>query len=283
MPDPALPDPALPDPPHDPAARVVEPNAVLEPSAVFERIARPRSLPDEIADSITGAIDEGRLRPGDRLPTEHALSAQFGVARTVVREAVSLLKHDGIIRARRGVGAFVSPTGERNAFRIGPACFAKRRQLAQLLQLRVGTLSEAASLAALARTEAQLAAIAGHLDAMREAVAGEVVREPAALDALVERRVDAEAAFYEAITVASGNEYYVEFVGMIEGKVAQNLRSVALKNARVVEWGREVVREHEAVHAAIRDRDAEAARRATRGHFESAAQRLIDRKDFADV
>lgn len=246
---------------------------------LFDRINRPRRLPDEIADSITGAIETGRLRPGDRLPTEHALSEQFGVARTVVREAVSLLKYDGVIRSRRGVGAFVTGTHERNAFRISEACFEKRQQLTQLLELRAGTLSDASALAALNRTDAQLRTIAAALDGMHEAVREEVPDTEGVLN----RRLDAEAAFYEAITVASANAYYVEFAGMIEMKVNANLRSVALKNMRAAEWGPSVLREHATVFEAIEAQDAEGARNATRTHFENAARRLIARKDFADV
>ena len=144
--------------------------------SLFGRIDRPKRLPDEIADSISTAIETGRLRTGDRLPTEHALSERFGVARTIVREAVSLLKYDGVIQSRRGVGAFVAAVRDRNAFRIGPECFGKRRQLAQLPQLRAGTPSDAAALAASARSEGQLADIGASLQTMHDAIFEEAAR-----------------------------------------------------------------------------------------------------------
>lgn len=242
---------------------------------LFETIRRPKRLPDEIAQSIIAAIEQGQLKPGDRLPTEHALAQRFGVARTVVREAISLLKYDGIIRAKQGVGAFVSSIQERTAFRISPACFEKRRQLAQFLQLRTGVQAEASGLAAERRSEGQLREIACHLDAMYEAIS---LGEKGA-----EQRVDAEAAFYRNITEASGNEYYVEFIAMIEARLMEELRSVVVKNARAAEWGRSVLQEHRAVYEALAASDAAAAQNTTRIHFERAAKRLIDRADFADV
>lgn len=242
---------------------------------LFPKIDRPRRLPDEIAKNISSAIEAGQLKPGDRLPTEQALSDQFGVARTVVREAISLLKYDGVISARQGVGAFVSQTGQRSAFRISPACFEKRKQLVQLLQLRTGVQADASALAATARTSEQLAGINVFLQEMISAVSHG--------DDAIERRVDAEFAFYRAITEASANDYYVEFIGMIEAKILENLRSVAIKNAKVTEWGEAVLAEHQAVFDAIRTGDAEMARRTTRDHFERAAQRLADRADIADV
>lgn len=242
---------------------------------LFAPIARPRRLPDEIAEKILRAIDSGRLRPGDRLPTEHDLSRRFGVARTVVREAVSLLKYDGVIDARRGVGAFIAVTDRRRAFRISPECFEKRQQLRKLLQLRTSVQADAAALAAVERSTSELRAMRGWLDTMAESVSAD--------DASAEQWVDAEAGLYRAITEASGNEYFVEFVGMIDAKVMDNLRSVVVKNAMVAERGDAVLAEHAAVVDAIQAGEADGARDATRSHFECAAKRLADRADFADV
>lgn len=242
---------------------------------IFERVSRPRRLPDEIATSILEAISRGELLAGDRLPTEMDLSEQFGVARTVVREAISLLKFDGVITARQGVGAFVSDSSSRQSFRIGPACFAKRQQLLTLLALRTSVQADAAAAAAARRSGPQLAAMRAALDRFAEAM-GEGMEA-------AEIRVDAEAAFYRTIAEASDNEYFVEFIQMIDAKLMENLRSVVVKNALVSEIGARVLAEHDEVHAAIRDGNADRARSATRLHFESAARRLADRADFADV
>jgi GntR family transcriptional repressor for pyruvate dehydrogenase complex len=242
---------------------------------IFDKIHRPKRLPDEIARSISSAIEEGQLKPGDRLPTEHSLSQRFGVARTVVREAVSLLKHDGIINARQGVGVFVADVGERRVFRISTECFEKRMRLVQLLQLRTGVQADAAALAATARTSRQIKGIAKHLKDMATALDS----GPGA----AEFRVDAEAAFYRSIAEASGNDYYVEFVGMIESQVMENLRSVSIKNALAAEWDKNILQEHRAVFEGLNESDPDRARNATRYHFEQAAKRLSDRADFADI
>lgn len=242
---------------------------------IFGRIDRPERLPDEVAKSILAAIARGDLKPGDKIPTESALSQRFGVARTVVREAISLLKYDGIINARQGVGAFVAPTADRQSFRIGPACFEKRKELVKLLQLRTSVQADAAALAALNRTEAELTDMK---DWYRE-----IENSMRQGDGGAELRVDAEASFYSTITKASGNDYFVEFITMIDGKVMGNLRSVAIKNAMAAEWGEAVLAEHAAVLKAIVAADGDAARIAAHLHFEHAARRLSSRADFADV
>lgn len=224
--------------------------------------------------SLMGAIEGGQLAPGDRLPTEAELARRFGVARTVVREAISLLRYDGIVESRRGVGAFVAETSRRSAFRISPACFEKRKQIVQLLQLRTGVQAGASALAASTRTAAQM----GEIDALFERMARADARGPA--EAL-EERVDAELEFYRHITEASDNPYYAEVVAMIEANIQNNLRSAFLKNAAASEFGAEIMEEHRAVRDALRARDVEAARSATRTRFERAADRLAARADFA--
>lgn len=59
---------------------------------------------------IAEAIRNNLLTPGSMLPTETDLGTDMKVSRTVVREALMLLEEDGLIRARRGVGRFVSDT-----------------------------------------------------------------------------------------------------------------------------------------------------------------------------
>jgi len=242
---------------------------------IFERVSRPRRLPDEIASSILEAISSGDLQAGDRLPTEMDLSDQFGVARTVVREAISLLKFDGVINARQGVGAFVSDASSRRSFRIGPDCFAKRQQLLKLLALRTSVQADAAAAATVWRSDEQLEVMASALKRFSGSMGGGIEA--------AEVRVDAEAAFYRTIAEASDNEYFVEFIQMIDTKLMENLRSVVVKNAMVSEIGVQVQIEHQEVFVAVRDRDAERARTATRRHYERAARRLADRSDISDV
>ena len=247
---------------------------MADTTELFDRIDRPRRLPDEVAVSIIGAIEGGQLAPGDRLPTEADLSKRFGVARTVVREAISLLRYDGIVDSRRGVGAFVTDASKRASFRISPACFEKRKQIVQLLQLRTGVQAGASALAASTRTSEQMEKIE---EIYKRMVAADN-RGPA--EAL-EERVDSELLLYRHITEASNNPYYAEVVAMIEANIQSNLRSAFLKNAAASEFGADIIKEHDAVLAALRAGDVETARTATRTRFERAADRLAARADFA--
>ncbi|AUG54563.1 FadR/GntR family transcriptional regulator [Thalassospira marina] len=242
----------------------------------YEKIIRPRRLPDEIAANLTGQISNGILRPGDKLPTEQELASNYGVARTVVREAVSQLKSDGMIQSKQGVGAFVSEPGSRNVFRISPDCFAKRKELVQILQLRTSNEAGAAALAADARSEEDLVRIHDELQSMQGAT-GQSSFE------MAEHRYDAERRFYRAIARASGNGYFYDFLTMLDGRIDANLRNVAIKNVMTAEWGEAVFAEHKMVYEAIRTQNRTAAEMAVRQHFENAAGRLMERADIADI
>lgn len=63
-----------------------------------------------ISAALTHDIAEGRYAPGDKLPTEAALSTRFGVNRHTVRRALAAMAEGGLVHARRGAGVFVALT-----------------------------------------------------------------------------------------------------------------------------------------------------------------------------
>ncbi|MEV5930792.1 GntR family transcriptional regulator [Streptomyces cellulosae] len=60
-----------------------------------------------IAGSLREAIRSGEYGPGDRLPGENDLMAEYGVARMTARQALGVLRDEGIAEARKGAGVFV--------------------------------------------------------------------------------------------------------------------------------------------------------------------------------
>lgn len=76
-----------------------------------------KALWSSIADTLSGEIGAGHYRPGDKLPTEAALAARFGVNRHTVRHALAALAEAGAVHARRGAGVFV--TARPTDYRLG--------------------------------------------------------------------------------------------------------------------------------------------------------------------
>lgn len=106
-----------------------------------------------IAHALRSDLAEGRYRAGDKLPTEAALAARFGVNRHTVRHGISALVDEGLVRTRRGAGAFVAstpadyPIGHRVRFHenlIAAGRTPEKRVLA--LDARAATIGEAQAL-----------------------------------------------------------------------------------------------------------------------------------------
>lgn len=60
-----------------------------------------------IADELRDEVLTRRLKPGERLPSEHTLAGRFGTTRATVRKALALLRSDGLIESAQGRGVFV--------------------------------------------------------------------------------------------------------------------------------------------------------------------------------
>ncbi|OXH87938.1 GntR family transcriptional regulator, partial [Burkholderia multivorans] len=114
---------------------------------------RARSLAQDVVDALTAQIENGTLRPGDKLPTETEVMAAQGVSRTVVREAISRMQASGLIETRHGIGSFVLEPSRRQALGIDPATITTLRDVLAVLELRISLESECASLAAQRATD----------------------------------------------------------------------------------------------------------------------------------
>src|ERR1700761_9448985 len=132
---------------------------------------RPRSLALELVSSLGERIRDGRLKVGDKMPTEAAIMAEFDVSRTVVREALSKLQASGLVETRHGIGTFVLGLGEDAGFKISREQYGTLQDVVAVLELRIGIETEAAALAAHRRTDANLAAMRRALDALADSLA----------------------------------------------------------------------------------------------------------------
>ena len=74
---------------------------------MFNTVEREETLASRVAGQMESLIVQQRLQPGDRLPAERELAHQFGVSRTVVREAVRALAARGLLEVKAGSGTLV--------------------------------------------------------------------------------------------------------------------------------------------------------------------------------
>jgi GntR family transcriptional repressor for pyruvate dehydrogenase complex len=232
----------------------------------FAARRRPRTLALELVDALGDRIREGRLAAGDKLPTEAAIMAEFGVSRTVVREAISKLQASGLVATRHGVGTFVVGLGDAAPFRIAPEQFATLRDVIAVLELRIGIETEAASLAAVRRTSDNLKTMRAALDAF--AAATEAGRDA----------VGPDYQFHLEIARATQNTHFAELMATLGTMIIPRARLEASETPAATSeerrgYLRRVNGEHESIYDAIANQDAEAARAAMRTHLANSRER----------
>ncbi|MBY0613791.1 MAG: FCD domain-containing protein [Beijerinckiaceae bacterium] len=221
-------------------------------------IARAPRLGEDLASTLREAILKDGLKEGDRLPTEKALAEQYGVSRTVVREAIARLQTEGVVAARQGSGVFVNRRNGHNVFRIHDNR-VRHTQLQNCYELRLGVEAAAAELAAQRRTSDDIAALEALIVRMAD---------PAL-------RVAADTEFHVAIARATKNELYESFVGFIGAELSSVIGDAVVNTiTRHPDQVDQVIAEHGLVLKAIAAGDAAGAREAMAGHITAAATRL---------
>jgi GntR family transcriptional repressor for pyruvate dehydrogenase complex len=123
-------------------------------------------ISEEIEDQIRGAILSGKVKPGNRLPSENELCNVFNTSRVTVREALRTLERDGLLRIKSGVkgGSYVRELNISPAVRYGGHLLRfKKITMDDLTEARLVIEPEIGKMAALRATQ-------NDIDLMEEAL-----------------------------------------------------------------------------------------------------------------
>lgn len=223
----------------------------------IDSLNRPARLPVQIADALRKEILDGRLKVGDRLPTEQYLAQNFGVSRNVVREAIAQLRSENLVQSKQGLGTIVS------AGSVEPTLSFEAASYGQVYELRLGIEVQAVEFAVLRATPDQLKALGDTVELMRDAERWEA------------EGVDLDLGFHIAIAEATGNPLIVEAISYLAAKMRSTIEETRARSGNAVgEIKRLTIEEHAAIRDALLARDAPAAKKAMAAHIRNAAHRL---------
>ncbi|WP_433873226.1 four-carbon acid sugar kinase family protein [Saccharopolyspora sp. CA-218241] len=222
------------------------------------------SLPDALAERLLASIIDGSCPPGSALPAEAELAERFAVSRLTVREAVTALRVQGVVRIERGRGTYVNPPDRWTALdpMIRAATAARPSGIVSesLIDARRLLETGAAELAAAHRTEHHLRRLRESLRRMREA--------DAAAD--VAAFVAADIDFHGTIMLATGNAFIPLMFEPFERLLVDGRR----ETSAVPEIRAHALAEHGKVLRALEDADPGAARSAMHDHLDQTATDL---------
>jgi GntR family transcriptional regulator, transcriptional repressor for pyruvate dehydrogenase complex len=219
-------------------------------------------LAQRVVAGLKSRILDGTLAPGSKLPSEAELIEKYAVSRTVIREAVTRLRAEGLVETHQGRGSFVLAMPEPTSFQLEATAIRSHHDVLAMVEFRLGVESEAAALAA-DRVDA------GSSQAIREALAAFVMAGP-------EHAVEADFGFHRAVASATGNRFYVDLLDALGPMMIMLPRArlgdaYSLTDATHVE---RVGREHDNIAAAVLAGDRDTARAAMRVHLGNTRRRL---------
>jgi len=221
-------------------------------------VTRIRPAYHQIAEQIRDLIIEGRLKPAQQLPSEEQLSADFGVSRNTIREALRTLSSQGLIATSRGVlgGSFVAmpdPFVVRHNLESGLGLLRASETISpqELFDTRALLELPATRWAAERRTDADLERMR---DAARGVEAGRLTFE----------RAERSGDFHQAVLDAAGNR----LLSMIAPPVWRVFAVCAVHSGEGNEMWPDIDHDHAEVLRHIEHQDADAAEAAMRTHLE---------------
>ncbi|WP_244817473.1 FadR/GntR family transcriptional regulator [Caballeronia sp. Lep1P3] len=220
------------------------------------------TLADRVTRVLVDQIRSGYYPVNARLPTEKFMTEQYGVSRTVVREAISRLKSEGLVDTRQGSGTVVLDPKASQVFRLSRDEQNPAAGVVRIIELRRGIEAEMAALAAERRTAAQMTLIRRALKAIDRSVSegGD--------------GVEADLEFHLAISRAAGNPYFTELLSLLTNALQDAIRITRQNESRRADLTADVRAEHETIAAAIEARDPAAARNAAYAHMQRTATRI---------
>ena len=218
-------------------------------------LGRRPKLGELVADQLRERIQKGDYAPGAQLPTENALVDLFGVSRTVIREAISSLRVDGLVTAHQGRGVFVSEDISKQPFRLYSKNLGEKDHIEQVMELRMCVEVSNAELAATRHSDTDIANILAAIDQQHAAHrAGELGQ--------IE-----DFKFHLAVATATQNSYIVDFLRFLGPYIIPaDVMSEMDQNERPI-YRDSLREEHSAIAEAIKSGDPNAAGEAMRNHL----------------
>src|SRR5574341_1416603 len=218
--------------------------------ASLRPVERPR-LYEQLVERLLGLVRELQLAPGDRFPPERELAASLDVSRATVRQALVV---QGVVEVRHGDGTILRVAPPQDA--VLDAFRAHARRLPDVIDARMALEIRIAELAALRRTDDDLAEIDTALAFMRE----QIQRG--------ERGLEGDERFHAAVTRAAHSDLLADLMKAI---------GAAIKESRVQSLSQpgrppRSLRSHRQIAEAIRAGDARGAARRMRAHIELVAK-----------
>ncbi len=217
------------------------------------------TLTTYVASSLQGSIINGEYPPGERLPNEDELATQFGVSRTVIRDATKLLIGQNVLYAARGKGIYVKADRVSN----DGVAVLDQSTIKNLYETRRLLETGVIKVALMQAQTADLKKLRTCLEKARSCV--EQNRGPLEL-------IQYDDEFHQALALCTHNDILIRLLGDL-----RNLLVMArIHTLRIPGRPEQSVSEHERIFSSLEKKDSDGAVAALYLHLTSAENALLE-------
>lgn len=222
---------------------------------MFKPIKNTR-IYEQIIEQIQNMIIDGRLKQGDKLPSERDLAESLQVSRPSVREALRALEIIGITEVRQGEGSFVKVNFDKSLFEpLSVVFMLSRGKSKDVLELRSILEIETVALAAKRITKEELKELEEVIIQMR-------TTEEETTNVAVDK------FFHYRIAQASGNVLIVTILNAISSLIDTFIKEARGKMVNNKNYKKTLLEQHENIYLAIKDRDSQRASLEMKKHLQ---------------
>jgi DNA-binding FadR family transcriptional regulator len=210
------------------------------------------SLVEQVTNQIESLIETGKWPVGYRIPAEPLLVSELGVSRNTLREAIRAIVHSGLLKTKPGDGTFVVSSSV-----LGVALDRRLQasNLPETLEVRHALERETAALAALRRTDSELAIIKSHF----------IDCKKAAQTQDYEAYIEADIKLHKSIVEAAHNQLFIELYERVAEFVRLSIGSMIFNHQQIP---------HQKLVHSIIDKDSVGAAVAVDEYIEQFKQRI---------
>lgn len=222
-----------------------------------------RNKYEEVAADLVARLRQGEFQPGDRLPAERTLATEYGVSRSVIREAVRAMEQLGCVTSRVGGGSYVKTPDASSIADSFSIVFEQDGAFAEeLIETRLILETQIARMAAQRRTQNQLEAMEQTITDMKEALDQGKPGE------------QLDARFHQLLADAAGNRVLAAAVSAYSELMNQSLRITQYMDGVPVQ----TLQDHQRILDALKEKNENDAEHQMREHLLRAQENLSKKK-----
>ncbi len=223
------------------------------------RAVKKHRVHEEIVEQIRDEISQGRLNPGDQLPSERELSERFQVSRASVREAIRSMESMGLVTIKSGEGTFVSSGSHALLSPLVSVILYQKDVLLDIFEARKVIEPEIAALAAQRASSEEIQ----RMEEILEGQARQIAEGKSGMDA--------DTSFHSLLTQSTKNKIFLR----LNDAIVDSLHETRERSLQIHGRPARSLAGHREILEAIRAKDAARARQAMLEHLSAIEQNVL--------